>query len=115
MCGISGFTAPGPDSRATLAAMNAAQAHRGPDGQGDFVARGIGCGHVRLAVIDLAGGAQPRVDADNGDALVFNGEIYGCRALAARLRAEGALFRDQSDTEVLFHLIRRDGIERALE
>lgn len=114
MCGISGFTAPGLDARATLAAMNAAQAHRGPDGHGMFVDRGIGFGHVRLAIIDLKGGAQPRVDAASGDALVFNGEIYGYRVLAARLRAEGALLRDQSDTEVLFQLIRRDGIERAL-
>ena len=41
-----------------------------------------------------------------GDALVFNGEIYGYRALGDDLRKLGARFRDRSDTEVLFQLIR---------
>lgn len=115
MCGIAGFTAPGPDAQAVLLAMNAAQAHRGPDGQGVFADRGIALGHVRLAVIDPAGGAQPRVDEATGDALVFNGEIYGYRVLADRLRAAGVALRDRSDTEVLFQLIQREGIHRALD
>ena len=75
MCGIAGFTAPGPDVRNVLAAMNRALAHRGPDGSGTFVDSHIALGHTRLAIIDLAGGAQPRVDRATGDALVFNGEI----------------------------------------
>ena len=90
MCGIAGFTDPGPDARRILGAMNAALAHRGPDGNGIFVDRGIALGHTRLAIIDLAGGAQPRVDEATGDALVFNGEIYGYRALADELRALGS-------------------------
>jgi asparagine synthase (glutamine-hydrolysing) len=73
MCGIAGFTAPGRDAEAILARMNRALAHRGPDGSASFVDDGIALGHTRLAVIDLAGGAQPRVDRATGDALVFNG------------------------------------------
>jgi asparagine synthase (glutamine-hydrolysing) len=115
MCGIAGFTAPGPQARQILAMMNRALAHRGPDGCGIFVDRQIALGHTRLAIIDLAGGAQPRVDAETGDALVFNGEIYGYRVLADELRAAGVALRDRSDTEVLFQLIRRDGIRRAVE
>jgi asparagine synthase (glutamine-hydrolysing) len=115
MCGIAGFTNPGPDARRILAGMNAALGHRGPDGSGSFVDRGITLGHTRLAIIDLAGGVQPRVDEASGDALVFNGEIYGYRALAAELRERGATLRDHSDTEVLFHLIRREGVRRAVE
>jgi asparagine synthase (glutamine-hydrolysing) len=47
--------------------------------------------------------------------LVFNGEIYGYRALADELRALGVPLRDRSDTEVLFQLIRREGIRRAVD
>ena len=114
MCGITGFTAPGPDAGHVLAAMNRALAHRGPDGSGSFVDRTVALGHTRLAVIDPTGGAQPRVDAASGDALTFNGEIYGYRALADELRAAGIALRDRSDTEILFQLIRRDGVRRAV-
>ena len=113
MCGIAGFTAPGPEARTVLARMNRALAHRGPDGSGVFVDHGIALGHTRLAIIDPSGGAQPRVDETTGDALVFNGEIYGYQALADDLRSAGITLRDRSDTEVLFQLIRRDGVRRA--
>src|SRR5689334_4943054 len=95
--------------------MNAALAHRGPDGNGIFVDKGVALGHTRLAIIDVSGGAQPRVDEASGDALVFNGEIYGYRALADELRRSGAPLRDRSDTEVLFQLIRREGVRRAVD
>jgi asparagine synthase (glutamine-hydrolysing) len=115
MCGIAGFTNPAPDAYRILAEMNAALGHRGPDGRAAFVDRGIALGHTRLAIIDVAGGAQPRVDTASGDALVFNGEIYGYQSLAAELRGLGTPLRDRSDTEVLFQLIRREGLRRAVE
>ncbi len=115
MCGIAGFTNPGADARRILGEMNAALAHRGPDGNGIFVDKGVALGHTRLAIIDVSGGAQPRVDEASGDALVFNGEIYGYRALADELRRSGAPLCDRSDTEVLFQLIRREGVRRAVE
>jgi asparagine synthase (glutamine-hydrolysing) len=114
MCGIAGFTAPGREARRIVAAMNGALAHRGPDGSGMFVDRRVALGHTRLAIIDLAGGAQPRVDEASGDVLVFNGEVYGYRALADELRAAGIVLRDRSDTEILFQLIRRHGVRRAV-
>src|SRR5438128_10390639 len=114
MCGIAGFTAPGPEAKAVLAAMNRALAHRGPDAAGVFVGREVALGHTRLAIIDLAGGAQPRIDEASGDALVFNGEIYGYRALADELRGAGVALCDRSDTEVLFQLIRRYGVNDAV-
>ena len=110
MCGIAGFSGSDPEARRTVAAMIAALAHRGPDGSGIFVDRGIALGHCRLAIIDPHGGAQPRIDPDSGDALIFNGEIYGYRALQDELRAAGIPLRDNSDTEVLFQLIRRWGV-----
>jgi asparagine synthase (glutamine-hydrolysing) len=45
--------------RRLLLQMNDALAHRGPDGDGTFVAPGIGLAHRRLSIIDLGGGAQP--------------------------------------------------------
>jgi asparagine synthase (glutamine-hydrolysing) len=71
MCGIAGFTAPGPEVRDVLRAVDRALAHRGPDGSGVFVDSHLALGHTRLAIIDLAGGAQPRVVQATGDALVF--------------------------------------------
>jgi asparagine synthase (glutamine-hydrolysing) len=115
MCGIVGFTAPGrPDeAHEALGQMLGPIRHRGPDSEGRFVDEGVAFGHLRLAIIDLAGGAQPRVDAE-GNALLFNGEIYGYRRLAEALRAEGVELADRSDTEVLFHLLKARGIEATL-
>ena len=115
MCGIAGFTHPAPEAHRILTEMNAALDHRGPDGSGKFVDDRIALGHTRLAVIDIKGGAQPRVDEASGDALVFNGEIYGYRALAAELRGRGVVLRDHSDTEVLFQLIRQNGVRHTVE
>ena len=115
MCGIVGFTRPGDDSKAVLASMMKTMVHRGPDGEGAHVTGKIAFGHRRLAIIDLKGGAQPRVDRDSGDALVFNGEIYGYRALAEGLLRDGVELADRSDTEVLFHLLRRCGVAETLE
>ena len=116
MCGLAGFTAQGTDSaaRETVLAMLAPIRHRGPDGDGVHVDETVVLGHVRLAIIDLKGGAQPRCDGSVGDALVFNGEIYGYRELAGALRRDGVILRDQSDTEVLFQMLKRDGPEATL-
>src|SRR4051794_634611 len=115
MCGIAGFTQPGGDARQIIAAMNNAIAHRGPDADSCFIDTRIALGHRRLAIIDLKGGAQPRIDAKSGDALVFNGEIFGYRELGDALRHKGIVLRDRSDTEVLFQLLRRDGMRGALQ
>jgi len=65
MCGICGFTgASGCEADwATLKAMCDVMAHRGPDGEGRYVADGIALGHRRLSLIDLEGGGQPMVRA----------------------------------------------------
>jgi asparagine synthase (glutamine-hydrolysing) len=90
-------------------------AYRGPDATGIHVDRGVAFGHLRLAIVDLEGGLQPRVDEATGDALIFNGEIYGYRALAAELAAAGVNLVDRSDTEVLFRLLQREGVPSTLE
>lgn len=116
MCGLVGFTVPGPAkaARELVEAMLAPIRHRGPDGDGVHVDSGLAVGHVRLAIIDLAGGRQPRCDGPEGDVLVYNGEIYGYRHLADRLHRDGIALRDRSDTEVLFQMLKRHGVEATL-
>jgi asparagine synthase (glutamine-hydrolysing) len=110
MCGIAGFV--GEGSAADVDAMNAAQAHRGPDGTGCWVdeAHRVHLGHLRLAIIDLAGGAQPMWSADGRAGIIFNGEIYNFAELRAELVAQGVQFlTDHSDTEVLLQAYRHWG------
>ncbi len=105
MCGIAGIfnfdRAPVEQQR--LETMTSVIAHRGPDGAGVFLGRGIGLGHRRLSIIDLEGGAQPLANENGSLQVVFNGEIYNYVELRAELIANGHTFRTASDTEVIVH------------
>jgi len=106
MCGITGiFDTRGRRdiARERLVAMNDAVAHRGPDDDGFHFEPGVGLGHRRLSIIDLATGHQPLYNEDNTVGIVYNGEIYNYRELAAELVARGHTFRTKSDTEVVVH------------
>ncbi len=82
--------------------------HRGPDGEGVGKIGQVTLGHVRLAILDIAGGHQP-MGNERGDLLVsFNGEIYN--HLELRREIEGRhVFKTRSDTEVLLHLYEEQG------
>ncbi|NNC73658.1 MAG: amidotransferase 1, exosortase A system-associated [Sphingomonadaceae bacterium] len=112
MCGIAGIfhleTAK-PVDPARVKAMTEALAHRGPDGSGIWTAQGVGLGHRRLSIIDLAGGAQPMLTPDEKIVTIFNGEIYNFRELFDELRALGHEFRTRCDTEVILHGWRQWG------
>jgi asparagine synthase (glutamine-hydrolysing) len=86
-----------------LRRMTDSIAHRGPDGSGFHRAPGIGLGHRRLAIIDVAGGQQPLFNENGSIAITYNGEIYNYQALMAELTAKGHRFRTHSDTEVVVH------------
>jgi asparagine synthase (glutamine-hydrolysing) len=107
MCGIAGaFALDGPlqpDARSAVAAMTAALAHRGPDGDGFHHDTRVALGHRRLAIIDRAGGHQPMQNEDGTCWVVFNGEIYNHRSLRPLLEEKGHRFRTTSDTEVILH------------
>ena len=81
--------------------MIAAMPHRGPDGQGVWTAPGVGLGHLRLSIIDVAGSPQPMASSDGRAMLVFNGEIYNFRELRAELKGHGAQFHTDGDSEVI--------------
>ena len=106
MCGIAGiFDCRGraDADRALLQRMTDALFHRGPDGDGFHYAPGVGLGHRRLAIIDLATGDQPVFNEDRTVCVVFNGEIYNYQPLVAELTDRGHVFRTRSDTEVIVH------------
>jgi asparagine synthase (glutamine-hydrolysing) len=104
MCGIAGLfhpDVPKPVDPKRVRAMADALAHRGPDGSGVWTAPGVGLGHRRLSIIDLATGDQPMRSPDGRIALSYNGEIYNFREIRSELETKGHVFRTESDTEVV--------------
>lgn len=103
MCGIAG--AAGKDSDASVRKMLEAIKHRGPDGSGTFSISDITLGNVLLKITGER--HQPLTD---GGALTYNGEIYNFKEMAEKLH-----ITTDSDSEVLFALIRAKGIEKAIQ
>ena len=104
MCGIAGIfhaETPKPVDPARVVRMCDALAHRGPDGAGVWTDHGVGLGHRRLSIIDVAGSPQPMHAADGRAVIVFNGEIYNFRELRRELEQAGFTFRTNGDTEVI--------------
>ncbi|MCV2218232.1 asparagine synthase (glutamine-hydrolyzing) [Thauera sp. Sel9] len=114
MCGFAGLcgvsTADSNTSNGIRAMMNAI-AHRGPDGDGVFQARGanVTLGHRRLAIIDPEHGKQPMTTEDGQLTVVFNGAIYNYLELRRELIGKGYPIRSYSDTEVLLYAYREWG------
>ena len=110
MCGVTGWvdwTRDLRDERATLAAMTATMACRGPDDSGMWLSARAAIGHRRLAVIDVAGGRQPMNDA--GVVLTYSGELYNFTELRRELEGHGHRFGTRSDTEVVLRAYRQWG------
>ncbi len=98
-----------PALSAALPAMTHAIRHRGPDGDGFFDDGRAGLGHRRLAIIDIARGAQPIANEDGSCWVMFNGEIYNHTSVRKTLEARGHVFRTFSDTEVIVHAYEEYG------
>ncbi|HET6435315.1 MAG TPA: asparagine synthase (glutamine-hydrolyzing) [Xanthomonadaceae bacterium] len=104
MCGIAGLVDAAADAKASLDAMLARIAHRGPDDVGAWLDpdSGIALGHRRLAILDTSPcGHQPMASASGRYVLTYNGEIYNYVELRSALEATGATWHGHSDTEVL--------------
>jgi asparagine synthase (glutamine-hydrolysing) len=114
MCGITGIFhlgTPKPVDPTRIIRMCDAIAHRGPDGEGVWTAPGVGLGHRRLSIIDVAGSPQPMASSDGRAMLVFNGEIYNFRELREELKAGGAQFHTDGDSEVILAAWQRWGVD----
>jgi asparagine synthase (glutamine-hydrolysing) len=109
VCGIYGTL--GVDDPGALDRMGAALVHRGPDGVGSAVRGAAALGCRRLAIVDVAGGAQPMTDETGEVVAVCNGEIYNSAPLRSALLARGHRFRSHSDAEVLPHLYEERGVD----
>ncbi|PIX95826.1 MAG: asparagine synthetase B [Hydrogenophilales bacterium CG_4_10_14_3_um_filter_63_21] len=106
MCGITGvfdLREQRTINREALAHINDMQSHRGPDEAGLHLEPGLGLGHRRLSIIDIASGQQPLFNEDGSVAVVFNGEIYNFVDLIPELTALGHTFKTRSDTETIVH------------
>lgn len=121
MCGISGLVARRSRNLDAVFAMNTAQEHRGPDGEGFLFVDGLEChggfspeavfgrtlgqvalGHRRLAILDpTEAGLQPMSSPDGQMWVAHNGEIYNYLELREELRALGHTFQTETDTEVI--------------
>ncbi|NVK54905.1 MAG: amidotransferase 1, exosortase A system-associated [Alteromonadaceae bacterium] len=114
MCGISGlFSRTGlPETeQETLRNINRAQAHRGQDNEGYYYNSHVALGHRRLSIIDLEGGHQPIFNEDGSVVVVFNGEIFNHKEIAAELVQQGHVFKTHSDTETIVHAWEEWGVE----
>jgi asparagine synthase (glutamine-hydrolysing) len=107
MCGIL-FTSDSRTDDQTFDRSLRLLDHRGPDAPPAAFREGpFRLGHTRLKILDLDDRSnQPFHSADGRYVVVYNGEIYNFRELAA---AHGIHGRTTSDTEVLLELYARCG------
>lgn len=115
MCGIAGYIDKSnryrPD-RELLKRMTDKMVHRGPDAEGQWVDKQVALGHRRLSIIDLdAKSNQPMVSNDGRYVITFNGEIYNYIEIKQELLRTGAVFRTNSDTEVIIEAYRAYGTD----
>jgi len=114
MCGIAGLINLNGDSVSPvlLQRMTDEIAHRGPDGEGQWIEGNIGLGHRRLAIIDRStAGHQPMISRDGRWVMTYNGEIYNFRELRSELEAAGYQFRSNTDSEVVLNAVAHWGTD----
>jgi asparagine synthase (glutamine-hydrolysing) len=108
MCGIAGIIHIDPRevSAARVKVMTDAIAHRGPDGERQWVSADgtTALGHRRLSIIDLSEEASQPMHYGNRYTIIFNGEIYNYIELKNTLLEKGYEFKTSSDTEVIMAL-----------
>ena len=106
MCGIAAILShDGPVPERALQRATFALRHRGPDGEGTWIAPSgrAGLGHTLLAITD-PDGHQPISSEDGRLHIIHNGQFYDYRRIRASLEGMGHRFRTRSDSEIALHL-----------
>jgi asparagine synthase (glutamine-hydrolysing) len=119
MCGIFGFVAlhgaPVVDAERFHKALLLMR-NRGPNAQKSMQpAPGVLLGHVRLSIIDLSEANDQPFGILGRYFIVYNGEVFNYVELREELRALGAVFRTDGDTEVVvwaYHFWGEDCVRR---
>jgi asparagine synthase (glutamine-hydrolysing) len=106
MCGIAGAVNFNLPIETAIEKMG----HRGPDGNGSFVNENVSLIHLRLAILDIAGGIQPMSLRDRY-VIVFNGEIYNHLEVRKHLDLS---CQTNSDTETILAAYEKCG-EKCLD
>jgi len=108
MCGILGMV--GENAHNFVAEHIDHLSRRGPDSRNIFNdGNFLSLGATRLAMVDKnMRSDQPMLD-DQGNLIVFNGEIYNYLELKKSLSNSGISFHTKSDTEVLLKLLGVEG------
>ncbi len=101
MCGIAG----GVNFKLSYQQINQSMLHRGPDEQNGFTVDNVDLYHLRLSILDIAGGKQP-MHLDDRYTIIFNGEIYNHNEIRSQLGITG---KTSSDTETLLLLYQKYG------
>ncbi len=113
MCRIAGIIDPTRYHDQLIADVNHmidSMIHGGPDGRGVYAHSIFAFGHCRLSLIDLSNSAsQPMLDDTNGNALIYNGEIYNFNEIKSALIKKGHQFVSHSDTEVILKAYKEWG------
>ena len=112
MCGIAGFYSFSQKfTDQDLQRMTDSIVHRGPDADGFYTdtEAGVGLGHRRLSILDLSTAAnQPMLSHCGRYYIIFNGEVYNYREIAAELNIKCST---TSDTEVILEAFILKGVD----
>ncbi len=103
MCGLAGTV----NSEFSYDAVVKVMGHRGPDEHNEYKYDNVNLFHLRLAILDIAGGSQPMV-FDDKYAIIFNGEIYNHQEIRNQFNLNGIT---SSDTETLLLLYDKFGTD----
>ncbi|MFZ4059061.1 MAG: asparagine synthetase B family protein, partial [Ferruginibacter sp.] len=103
MCGIAGSV----NFQLNYPQVNASMGHRGPDAQNGYRSENIDLYHLRLSIVDIAGGQQP-MHLNDRYTIIFNGEIYNHLSLRKQFQLQTTT---ASDTETLLLLYQIFGID----
>ena len=112
MCGIAGILSLDGSNvinhKKNVGIMLKQMENRGPDGSGIIISKNnkLVLGNNRLSIVGILDNIQLPFEKNSNHIMSFNGEIYNFKSLKEELIIKGISFQTNTDTEVLFELIK---------